>query len=67
MDKKIIEKISWWIPIKSLRNNFREKFKIEDQTRPDQTRPNIHTIHFYIYNNTKNQKLQPMLQYNNAA
>ena len=77
VNEKSINKMAWWIPIKGLRNNFRSKFKIEDQTRPDQTRPdqtrpdqtrpNIYTIHFYIYNNTKNQKLQPMLQYTNAA
>ena len=65
--KHIINSIAWWIPIKSLRNSFRAKFKIADQTRPDQTRPNFYTTHFYIYNNTKNQKLQPMLQYTNAA
>ena len=39
VNKENINKIAWWIPIKSLRNNFRAKFKIEDQTRPDQTRP----------------------------
>ena len=39
VNEKSINKIAWWIPIKSLRNNFRAKFKIEDQTRPDQTRP----------------------------
>ncbi|WP_181894765.1 hypothetical protein [Brachyspira pilosicoli] len=39
-----------------------------DQTRPDQTRPNIlYSDCIYIYHNTKTQKLQPMLQYNNAA
>ncbi|WP_300759366.1 radical SAM protein [uncultured Brachyspira sp.] len=36
---KIVNTLSWWIPIKKLRDNFRNKFKIEDQTRPDQTRP----------------------------
>ena len=34
-----IDELAWWIPIKSLRNKFRKKFKIADQTRPDQTRP----------------------------
>ena len=73
VNEESINKIAWWIPLKSLRNNFRSKFKIPDQTRPDQTRPdqtrpNFYTIYFYIfYNNTKNQKLQPMLQYTNAA
>ncbi|PTY40507.1 hypothetical protein [Brachyspira hampsonii] len=41
-----------------------------DQTRPDQTRPDHELIcqdYIYFYNNTKNKKLQPMLQYNNAA
>ena len=39
-----------------------------DQTRPDQTRPDqIKKLHFQVYNNTKNQKLQPMLQYKNAV
>ena len=32
-----IDELAWWIPIKSLRNKFRKKFKIADQTRPDQT------------------------------
>lgn len=32
MDEKTINKISWWIPIKKLREDFRNKFKI----RPDQ-------------------------------
>ena len=39
VNEESINKIAWWIPIKSLRNNFRSKFKIADQTRPDQTRP----------------------------
>ena len=58
VNEESINKISWWIPIRSLRNNL-----------PDQTRPDLiyNTICFYIYNNTKNQKLQPMLQYTNAA
>lgn len=29
-----IDELAWWIPIKSLRNKFRKKFKIADQTRP---------------------------------
>ncbi|WP_157143923.1 ATP-grasp fold amidoligase family protein [Brachyspira pilosicoli] len=38
--EKIINKITWWIPIKKWRERFRAKFKIRpDQTRPDQTRP----------------------------
>ena len=38
--KEFINKISWWIPIKKWREDFRNKFKIRpDQTRPDQTRP----------------------------
>ena len=41
IDKKIINTIAWWIPIKKWRDNFRDKFAITrpDQTRPDQTRP----------------------------
>ena len=39
MDKKTIDNLVWWIPIKKWRDNFRAKFAIEDQTRPDQTRP----------------------------
>ena len=37
--KKIsVKEISWWIPVKKWRENFRDKFKIRpDQTRPDQT------------------------------
>ncbi|MBW5393386.1 glycosyl transferase, partial [Brachyspira pilosicoli] len=35
--EKIINKITWWIPIKKWRERFRAKFKIRpDQTRPDQ-------------------------------
>ena len=36
-----------------------------DQTRPDQTRPEIIICsdYIYFYHNTNNQKLQPMLQY----
>ena len=34
----IINTISWWIPVKKWRENFRNKFR-PDQTRPDQTRP----------------------------
>ena len=77
VNEETINRMAWWIPIKSLRNNFRGKFKIEDQTRPDQTRPDqtrpdqtrplIYNDYIYFYNNTKNQKLQPMLQYQIAA
>ncbi|CRF35678.1 hypothetical protein BRSU_2800 [Brachyspira suanatina] len=52
VNEESINKIAWWIPIKSLRNSFRVKFKIEDQTKP-----NFYTIHFCIYNNTKTKKL----------
>ena len=39
-----------------------------DQTRPDQTRPNIQCCDcIFIYINTKNQKLQPTLQYKIAV
>ena len=63
-----INKLAWWIPIKKWREDFRSKFKIRpDQTRPDQTRPNLFYIHFYLYNKTKNKKIQPMLQYSIAA
>ena len=37
---KIIESISWWIPVKKWRDNFREKFKIrtgQDRTGQDRT------------------------------
>ena len=37
--KLLINTIAWWIPIKKWRDNFRSKFAITDQTRPDQTRP----------------------------
>ena len=39
MNKKTIDKIAWWIPIKKWRDNFRNKILNTDQTRPDQTRP----------------------------
>ena len=35
----IVNKLSWWIPIRKLRDNFRNKMLNTDQTRPDQTRP----------------------------
>ena len=35
----IINTIVWWIPIRKLRDNFRNKMLRPDQTRPDQTRP----------------------------
>ncbi|WP_297277201.1 ATP-grasp fold amidoligase family protein [uncultured Brachyspira sp.] len=42
-----------------------------DQTRPDQTRPDLINYicidYIFFYNNTKYQKLQPMLQYKIAA
>ncbi|WP_300705254.1 hypothetical protein [uncultured Brachyspira sp.] len=36
-----------------------------DQTRPDQTRPDqtVCSDYIYLYNNTKYNKLQPMLQF----
>ena len=48
------------------------RFKYNSQTRPDQTRPdqtriNICIDYIYIYNNSKYQKLQPMLQFKIAA
>ena len=67
----ILEKIIWWIPLKKVRDNI--KIRLKDQTRPDQTRPDqtrpdlICRDYIYIYNNLKRKKLQPMLQYNNAA
>ena len=33
----LIEKIAWWIPIKKLRDNFRAKFKIAEQSRAEQS------------------------------
>ena len=48
-------------------SKFKNKTR-PDQTRPDQTRPDlIKKLHFQVYNNTKNQKLQPILQYKNAV
>ena len=35
----IINTISWWIPMRKWRDNFRNKMLNTDQTRPDQTRP----------------------------
>ncbi len=73
----LIDFMAWFIPVRKWRDNFRNKFKIEtrpdqtrpDQTRPDQTRPNYHICsdYIYLYNNTKYNKLQPMLQYKTAA
>ncbi|MEI0799614.1 radical SAM protein [Brachyspira intermedia] len=73
----IMQNIAWWIPIASLRNKFRDKFKAQkillpdqtrpDQTRPDQTRPNICREYILFYNNTQYKKLQPTLQSKFAA
>ena len=65
VNENSINQIAWWIPIKKLRDNFRVKFKRPDQTRPDHELICIDYI--YFYNNSKYKKLQPMLQYNNAA
>ncbi|WIH87730.1 methyltransferase domain-containing protein [Brachyspira pilosicoli] len=73
VNEESVNKIAWWIPVKKWRDNFRSRFKMRpdqtrpDQTRPDQTRPNLFYTYFYLYNNTKNKKLQPMLQYSIAA
>ena len=69
---KIVNSLAWWIPVRKLRDNFRNKMlntdqTRPDQTRPDQTRPNICNDYIYIYNNSKYKKLQPMLQYKIAA
>ena len=45
--EKLINKISWWIPVRKWRDNFRNKML--DQTRPDQTRPIIVICKEYIY------------------
>ena len=39
--KQNINKLAWWIPIRKWRDNFRNKMLNTDQTRPDQTRPNM--------------------------
>ena len=60
----IMQKLAWWIPVQDLRNKFRDKFKshkiLLDQTRPDQTRPNIYIkniSYFIIIQNIKNYNL----------
>ena len=68
----LVNKLAWWIPVRKLRDNFRNKMlntdqTRPDQTRPDQTRPNICNDYIYIYNNSKYKKLQPMLQDKIAA
>ncbi|WP_300754466.1 hypothetical protein [uncultured Brachyspira sp.] len=63
-----IYSLSWWIPIKKWRYNFRSKFRIE--TRPDQTRPDHELIckdYIYIHNNSKHKKIQPMFIFYTAA
>ena len=66
----LVNTIAWWIPIRKWRDNFRSKFAIADQTRPDQTRPDLIVIckgYIQFYNNSKTKKLQPMLHSKNAA
>ncbi len=67
-NEKNINKIAWWIPIRKWRDNFRSKFAIADQTRPDQTRPiNICIDYTYFYHNSKYKKIQPMHKYREIA
>ena len=62
-DKKIITLFGFKITIKTRPDQTRP-----DQTRPDQTRNyNICSDYIYFYNNTIHKKIQPMLQYKNAA
>ncbi|WP_295161151.1 radical SAM protein [uncultured Brachyspira sp.] len=63
-----INKLAWWIPIRKWRDNFRNKILNADQTRPDQTRPDL-ICNWYIYSNItiKINKLQPILQYKITA
>ena len=35
---KIIESISWWIPIRKCRDNFRNKFKMQEEKRREEKR-----------------------------
>ena len=60
--QNIINKLVWFIPIKSVRNKIRN-----DILRPDQTRPLICKEYIYINNITIKNKLQPMPHYKNAA
>ena len=73
-----IDRISWWIPIRKWRDNFRNKMLNTDQTRPDQTRPDqtrpdqtrpdqTRNNNICLNYNIITNKLQPMLQYNIAA
>ena len=69
---KLINTLSWFIPIRKWRDNFRKKV-LADQTRPDQTRPDqtrpisICIDYICFYNNSKYKKIQPMLQPKMAA
>ena len=65
--QNIINKLVWFIPIKSVRNKIRNDILRPDQTRPDQTRPLICKEYIYINNITIKNKLQPMLHYKDAA
>ena len=70
--QNIINKLVWFIPIKSIRNKIRNDILRPDQTRPDQTRPDqtrplICKEYIYINNITIKNKLQPMLHYKDAA
>ena len=38
MTPEKINRIAWWIPVKKLRDNFRNKFKIAEQSRAEQSR-----------------------------
>ena len=64
IDKKIINTITWWIPIKKWCDNFRNKFAIADQTGPNYS---ICINYICFYNNSKYKKIQTMFQYKIVA
>ena len=45
----------------------KEEFIFKVKSRAEQSRANLFYTYFYLYNNTKNKKIQPMLQYSIVA
>ena len=50
MNKEKIDKLAWFIPIRKWRDNFRNKFKIAEQSRAEQSRAEQSRAEQSMYN-----------------